>query len=220
MNSIAYQGLIAASTVGSSRICTQAHHRQRGEPDHHDRPERRCDARGAAALNREQHDENEDRQRHDVMFERRRRELETFDRRQHRNRRRDHGIADEHRGADHAERQQGPASAAERALAERHQRKRAALAVVVGAQQQQHVFCGDDDEQRPQDQREHAEHDDRAMTGAPCAAALTASRNAYSGEVPISPNTTPMLPSVRAQKPVVAGRLVGFGRWNAESHDA
>src|SRR3954469_25286080 len=40
-------------------------------------------------------------------------------------------------------------------------------------------------------------------TGAPLAAWVTASRNAYSGEVPISPNTTPMLPSVRAQKPEV-----------------
>ena len=41
-------------------------------------------------------------------------------------------------------------------------------------------------------------------TGAPFAAWVTASRNAYSGEVPISPNTTPMLPSVRAKKPEVA----------------
>jgi hypothetical protein len=38
-------------------------------------------------------------------------------------------------------------------------------------------------------------------TGAPFAAWVTASRNAYSGEVPISPKTTPMLPNVRAQKP-------------------
>ena len=41
-------------------------------------------------------------------------------------------------------------------------------------------------------------------TGAPFAAWVTASRNAYSGEVPISPKTTPMLPSVRPQKPEVA----------------
>src|SRR6476620_2205459 len=41
-------------------------------------------------------------------------------------------------------------------------------------------------------------------TGAPFAAWVTASRNAYNGEVPISPNTTPILPSVRAQKPEVA----------------
>ena len=42
-------------------------------------------------------------------------------------------------------------------------------------------------------------------TGWPCEAPATASRKAYNGEVPISPNTTPILPSVRAQKPVVTG---------------
>src|SRR6201996_717112 len=41
------------------------------------------------------------------------------------------------------------------------------------------------------------------VTCSPAAAAVTASRNAYSGEVPISPNTTPILPSVSAQKPDV-----------------
>src|SRR5450432_298519 len=43
------------------------------------------------------------------------------------------------------------------------------------------------------------------VTGCPCAAPATASRNAYNGEVPISPKTTPILPSVRAQKPDVTG---------------
>ena len=137
----------------------EAHHRQRGEPDNHDRPEGRCDARRAAALNREQHDQDENRQRHHIMLKRRRRELETFDRGQHRNRRRDHGIADKHRCAEHAQRQQRPASAAQRALTQRHQRKRTALAVIVGAQQQQHVFCGDDDKKRPQDQGQYPKHD-------------------------------------------------------------
>src|SRR5436189_98236 len=35
----------------------------------------------------------------------------------------------------------------------------ATRAVVVGAQQQQDIFGGDDGKKRPQDQREHAEHD-------------------------------------------------------------
>ena len=38
-------------------------------------------------------------------------------------------------------------------------RQRAALAVIVGAQQDQHVFGGDHDQQRPDDQRQNAEHD-------------------------------------------------------------
>ncbi len=87
----------------------EAHHRKRGEPHNHDRSEGRCDASRAAALNREQHDKDEDRQRHHIVLERRRGELETFDRGQHRNRRRDHGIADKHRSAEDAQRQQWPA---------------------------------------------------------------------------------------------------------------
>ena len=58
----------------------------------------------------------------------------------------------------------------ERARGERGQRQRSALAVVVGAQQQQHVFDRDHDDQRPQDQRQHAEHDvagDRAGSPPP-----------------------------------------------------
>ncbi len=49
-----------------------------------------------------------------------------------------------------------------RALRQRHQRERAALAVVVGAQQDDDVFQRDDDDQRPEDQRQHAEHRARA----------------------------------------------------------
>jgi len=37
--------------------------------------------------------------------------------------------------------------------------------------------------------------------------------------VPISPNTTPMLPSVRAQKPEVTAPFMGFGGCDADSHD-
>ncbi|GCC49070.1 hypothetical protein chiPu_0033174, partial [Chiloscyllium punctatum] len=111
----------------------QPHRRERGEPQHHHRSERGGDAGGAGALHREQHDQDQDRQRHHIVLEMRRGELEAFDRRQHRDRRRDHGIADEHRGADHTEREQRPAAPPDRALTERHQRERAAFAVVVGA---------------------------------------------------------------------------------------
>jgi hypothetical protein len=93
------------------------------------------------------------------VLKRRRCELETFDRGQYRDRRRDHGIADEHRSADDAHRQQWPTSSAQRTLTQRHQRKRAAFAVIVGAQQQQNVFCGDDDKECPQDQRQNPKHD-------------------------------------------------------------
>ena len=107
----------------------------------------------------EKHDQDENRQGHHIVLKRRRRELETFDGGEYRNRRCDHGIANEHRSTDDAERQQWPAPPAQRTLTQRHQRKRAALAVIVGAQQQQDVFRGDDDKKRPQDQRQNPEHD-------------------------------------------------------------
>jgi hypothetical protein len=47
---------------------------------------------------------------------------------------------------------------AESALGECHEGEGAALAVVVGPQDQDHVLEGDDDDQRPQDQRDHPDH--------------------------------------------------------------
>ena len=46
----------------------------------------------------------------------------------------------------------------ERALGERHQRQDAAFALVVGLHQEQHVFRRDDDQQRPDDERDDADH--------------------------------------------------------------
>ena len=136
-----------------------AEHRDRHEPDHGDRSEKCGDAGGAVALHREQRNQDHDRDRDHVMFERRRGELQTFDRRQHRDRGRDEGITQEHRRPDHAEHEDEIGAPAERAHRERCERQRTALAVVVGAQQDQDVFRGHHQEQRPQDHRQHAEHD-------------------------------------------------------------
>ena len=95
------------------------------------------------------------------MLEFRRGELQAFDGREHRDGRRDHRVADEHRRADHAENHERDRAAPERSLPQRHQRQRSALAVIVGAQQQQHVLNCHHDNERPQDQRQHTE-DDRA----------------------------------------------------------
>ena len=137
----------------------RAERSQREKPHHHHRPEGCGDPVRTAALHGEQDHEDQHRQRHDVMFELGRGELQTFDGRQNRNRRRDHGIAEEHRCPHDAEREQHPGLTAERALAKRHQGQGAPFAVVVGAQKQQHVFRRHHDEQRPQHQRQHAQHD-------------------------------------------------------------
>ena len=114
----------------------------------------------------------------DIMVERRRRELQALDRRKHRNRRRDHGIAEEHRGADHAEEKTSAVRRPSARLASAVSDKRAALAVVVGAQQDQNVFDRDDDDQRPEDERQHAEHGVPADRTGGRLAATTASRKA------------------------------------------
>ena len=128
------------------------------EPHRGDRTEERRDLGGAARLHGEQRDQDHDGQRHDVVIEGGGDELEAFDRGQHRQRRRDDGVAVEQRRADDAAEHDRAGALAERALRQRHERERAALPLVVRPQQDEHVFERDHDDQRPQDQREHAEH--------------------------------------------------------------
>ena len=84
---------------------------------------------------------------------------QALDRRKHGDRRRDHRIAVEERGREHAH-QDDPAGpfllAAERAVDQREQSEAAALALVVGAHDDGDVFQGHDDHHRPEDQAEHA----------------------------------------------------------------
>ena len=147
------------------------------EPDHHDRTEERRHPRGAAALHREQRDQDDDGERHHVVLERRRRQLQPLDRRQHRDRRRDHRVAEEHRRADDAEQQHDTGAPPERARGQRGERQRAALAVVVGAQQDQHVFDGDDDISAHRISDSTPSTVSR-VTGPDSAAAITATRKA------------------------------------------
>ena len=128
---------------------------------HHHRAEESGDPRRAARLHRKQHHQNDHRQRHHIGIERGGDELDAFDRRKHRQRRRNHRIAVKQRAADDAEQHDRAGAAADRALRQRHQRQRSALAMVVGAQQDQHVFQRHHDDQRPQDQRQNAENGQR-----------------------------------------------------------
>ena len=146
----------------------EARSRDRQEPQRHHRTEQGCDSRGPARLHREQRDQDHDGERHDVMLEAGLGELEALDRGEDRDRRRDDGIAVEHGGTDDAEHHHRHRTPPDRPRRQRRQRQRSPFPVIVGAQQDQHVFQGDDDYQRPQDEREHAEHEfmgDRAGPG-------------------------------------------------------
>ena len=139
----------------------QCRDRDRHKPDRHDRPEQRRHLRRAPRLEREEHDQDRDGQRHHIGVQCRRRDVDAFDGREDRQRRRNHGVAIKQGGADDAKERHDapcPADTADRARGERHQRERAAFAVVVGAQENEHVFERDDDDQRPQDERQDTEH--------------------------------------------------------------
>jgi hypothetical protein len=89
-------------------------------------------------------------------------DAEAFDGAEHRDRRGDDAIAVEQTGAE--QRRQGGHTEAGARLdrrarrQERGQRQDAALAFVVGAQHEGEVLDHHHEQQRPQDEREHAEH--------------------------------------------------------------
>ena len=133
---------------------------EHGEPADHDRAECPPDKLGALPLYEEQPDQDHDRERHDGRRKRRRVGLQAFDGAEHRDGRRNRAVTIEQGGADEADHQQfrAPCSGLRMARVEqRQQRDDAAFAAVVRAQDQKRVFDRDDQDQRPQDQRHHAE---------------------------------------------------------------
>jgi hypothetical protein len=88
----------------------QSERDQREKPHDHDRTEHRTDTARSTTLDEEQTDQNRDGNRHDKRFEDMRRDAETFNRAQHRNRRRNHAVAVQQRRAkqpDHHEHRMG-----------------------------------------------------------------------------------------------------------------
>ena len=131
------------------------------EPRHGDRAEELSDGRGAPRLQREEREQHADGDRHDVGLERARADFEPLDRGKHGDRGREHGVAVEERGAEHADEEQRDAPllvALDRLLRERDERHDAALAAVVGAHDEHHIFERHDDHQRPEDRGEAAEN--------------------------------------------------------------
>ena len=71
----------------------------REKPDHHHRPEQPSDLTAPAPLDREEAEQDHARQRDNERVELRRGHVQPFDCAQHRDRRRDHPVAEEERGA-------------------------------------------------------------------------------------------------------------------------
>ena len=129
------------------------------EPRQHDRPEERAHAIGAVLLHAEDGNQDRDRHRDHVRLEQRRRDVDPLDRAEHGDRRRDHPVAVEQRRAEDAEQHQQPTASAlgARMGSERGQRENASLALVVGAQHDGDVLHRHHQQQRVDDQGQHAE---------------------------------------------------------------
>src|ERR1051325_932179 len=135
---------------------TDAEDRENEKPDHHHGAEQASDACSTAALHDEKPDQDRQRQRYDERFERMTDDAETFNRTQHRNRRRQHPVAVEQgksQDGTEADQHLDAPPKSRRAVRESGKGQDAAFAVVVGAHDEDDVFQRHDDEESPQDQR-------------------------------------------------------------------
>ena len=132
--------------------------RQRQKPQHADRAEQLGHAGRAMALHDEQPDQNPQRHRQHIGRQRRHDQPQTLDRRQHRNRRRDGGVPGKKCRPRQRQQQDRDRPLASRQPHQRVQRQNAALTPVVGAQKEEHILDRHDQDQRPDQQRQDAQH--------------------------------------------------------------
>ncbi len=144
-------------TCGARADADRAEDGDDQKPQQHHRPERAADGSGTIALHHKQQQQDHGGSRHRVAGEILACELQPFDRAQHRDGRRDHAVAVEQRRADQAEGDKITVAPMPFCPGQRHQRQNAALAVIVGAHDHQRVFQRNDDDQRPENQRQAAE---------------------------------------------------------------
>ena len=130
------------------------------EPDQGNGCEQGPDPARPMLLYREHAEQDQRRDRHDVMHRGGTQHLDALNGRKHRNRRRDHGIAKEQRSTEQADDHDDPTRVdpPHAALGQCHQGHHATLALVVGTQDEGRVLDGNDGDQRPEDQRKHTEH--------------------------------------------------------------
>ena len=127
------------------------------EPNQHHRPEGPADLRRTERLRGKQRDQDRDRQRQNEIMQMRCRDLQAFERGENRDRRRNSTIAVDQRRAEQADGDDVRAMLAFDAE-QGHQRQYAAFTVVIDAHRERDVFDRHDDDQRPDEQRQHAEH--------------------------------------------------------------
>ena len=144
-----------------------AHDRQEGEPQSHDRAEELADRGGARALDSKEHAEDGNGDHHDDALVVADDAIDEVDRAQALDRGRDgdgrgeDAVGEQGRTADHGREEEPFAAALDQAI----EGEDAALVVVVGLHGNEDVLDGGDERDRPDEQRQRAEHDVLAHGG-------------------------------------------------------
>ena len=146
--------------LGVRRDLRDAQRRKDPKPRHHDRSKEPAHRGGPESLDGEEHGEHHQRQRQHQLLHMRVDHRQALERRHHRDRRGDHGVAIEQRSANHADHQRD--SRQTRTITklvpkQRHQRQDAALTVVVGSHHEEDVLEGHHQRHSPQHHRDNAE---------------------------------------------------------------
>ena len=132
------------------------------EPHEHDRAEDVADPLRPVLLEEEEQAEDQERERDHGPRERRGGDFQALGRAQDRDRRRDDAVPVQQGGAEETERDDGAppdgGPTAPRLLDQREQREDPALAPVIQAHDEDNVLHADDQDERPDDEREHPIH--------------------------------------------------------------
>ena len=147
---------------GVTQNAVETEHGNRGEPDEHDRTEDAAHHGRPAALKCEQTDEDDECDPQDPVLQLRCGDLETFDRRQHGDRRGERTIGIQQRRPENAQHDHDPArrqpAGDPAAVHERHECQHPAFTFVIGSNDHHVILDRDDQDQGPKDEREHPKH--------------------------------------------------------------
>jgi len=135
----------------------RAERRNHRKIHNHDRREQRTNFCGATLLQHKQKHQQPQGDRDNILLKPCIDDRQTFNRRQNRNRRRDHAVAVKQRRSEHAQKQRDPAifGFAQLARYQRNQSQRPALPFVVSAHQDGDILDRNNQRHRPENQADH-----------------------------------------------------------------
>ncbi len=136
-------------------------HHEHEKPAEHHGPEERANPRRSLSLQEEESRQEHDGHGHHVRGKHRRRDLEPLHRAEHRDRGRDHAVPEEQRSAEEPQEDEKPVGSPPLVAFWQQNGDECddpALPVIVRPHDEDQVLERDDPDERPEDQREYAQH--------------------------------------------------------------